>query len=96
MALRLTLPEVVVVCLQHGAKRAAKRFLDAGVPTVVWLTADIISSDTGALAELFFSQCVSQLRRSKTLLFQETQNPPVKDSPAGSKIPLIENSSYVV
>eukprot|EP01051_Picozoa_sp_SAG22_P011575 SAG22_NODE_1126_length_5474_cov_4.748093_1_plen_485_part_00 len=43
-------PAVVVVCLQHGARRAAERLMDAGVPTVVWLSLDAVNGADDSVA----------------------------------------------
>eukprot|EP01046_Picozoa_sp_COSAG06_P062059 COSAG06_NODE_13854_length_1212_cov_2.568733_1_plen_121_part_10 len=32
-------PQIAVVCLRYGSRQAAQRLLDAGVTTVLWLTA---------------------------------------------------------
>eukprot|EP01046_Picozoa_sp_COSAG06_P054981 COSAG06_NODE_9957_length_1782_cov_19.099822_2_plen_451_part_01 len=42
-------PQIAVVCLLYGSRQAAQRLLDAGVTTVLWLTADGLSD---ACAEL--------------------------------------------
>ena len=36
---------VVVVCMRHGARRAAERLRSAGAPTVLWLTGDMFGED---------------------------------------------------
>ena len=43
-------PQIAVVCLLYGSRQAAQRLLDAGVTTVLWLTADGLSD---ACAELY-------------------------------------------
>eukprot|EP01046_Picozoa_sp_COSAG06_P049539 COSAG06_NODE_7648_length_2428_cov_18.499785_1_plen_288_part_10 len=43
-------PQIAVVCLRYGSRQAAQRLLDAGVTTVLWLTADGLSD---ACAELY-------------------------------------------
>ena len=43
-------PQIAVVCLMYGSRQAALRLLDAGVTTVLWLTADGLSD---ACAELY-------------------------------------------
>ena len=42
-------PRVVVVCMCHGARRAAERLLCAGAPTVLWVTGDMFGTDAAAL-----------------------------------------------
>ena len=38
-------PQVAVVCLQYGARRAAEELREAGVESVIWLKADITQSE---------------------------------------------------
>ena len=42
-------PRVVVVCMRHGARRAAERLCSAGAPTVLWLTCDMFGKDAAPL-----------------------------------------------
>ena len=45
-------PAVAVVCLQHGARRAAAVLREAGVPAVVWFSVDSIGGGSEGLAAL--------------------------------------------
>ena len=42
-------PRVVVVCMRHGARRAAELLCSAGAPTVLWLTGDMFGKDAAPL-----------------------------------------------
>ena len=42
-------PRVIVVCMRHGARRAAERLRSAGAPTVLWLTGDMFGKDAAPL-----------------------------------------------
>ena len=42
-------PRVIVVCMRHGARRAAERLLSAGAPTVLWLTGDMFGEGAADL-----------------------------------------------
>jgi hypothetical protein len=42
-------PRMAVVCLQYGAQEAARQLYAAGVPTVVWLSVDMLSDKCAAV-----------------------------------------------
>eukprot|EP01049_Picozoa_sp_SAG25_P009825 SAG25_NODE_1010_length_4313_cov_1.562411_1_plen_1437_part_11 len=44
--------QVVVVCLQYGAERAAMRLFDVGVQSVVWLTADMLQPESASVFDI--------------------------------------------
>eukprot|EP01045_Picozoa_sp_COSAG04_P012832 COSAG04_NODE_880_length_9669_cov_3.805747_3_plen_2321_part_00 len=77
-------PRVAVVCMKFGARHAAQRLLDAGVQTVVWLTADLLQEDSEPMLTEVVFEAVNMLNN-------ENEPAAIVDFVTGKIKQLVEN-----
>ena len=63
--LRKPLPNVIVLCMRVGAKRAAKALQARGVLIVVWMQVDAVTDELAAKSLLGFVQPLLEKLRSR-------------------------------
>ena len=52
---------MAVVCLSFGARHAAQRLLEAGVPNIIWIPADMLSEGSEKVLDKVVSPAVRML-----------------------------------